>query len=219
MFYRCLAAMLLSPQLHALLPKSFCEQGSLVEWLSSAPGEGAGALAAALCQPAKEDRWCVIDGQREFYPAAFVANGWPTPVVIRPSSVKDSYWAIEQCLRSPAVSLLWCQQERVPPVVYRRWKLAAEAGGGMAMLFRPATSRSQSSWADLRWLVTPVPGTATSRRWRLELLYCRQGLADMTLIWEQEHATGAVRVVSELADSTSLSRPSRLARTAAGAGG
>lgn len=211
--------MILSPELQTLLPKSFRAEGTLVEWLSSAPGHGAGALAAALCRPARDGRWCVIDGSQEFYPAALVANGWPLPVVIRPTSLKDSYWAIEQCLRSPAVSLLWCQQEQVPPVVYRRWKLAAETGGGMAMLFRPAALRCQSSWADLRWLVTPEPGTATARRWRMELLYCRQGLADLTLIWEQQHASGAVRLVSELADSTSSARPSRTWQAAAGAGG
>lgn len=203
--------------LQSLIGDVFTSPGLLWEWSSRQFGAGVQALVSRLLPPRGEN-WVVVDHRRDFYPLWCIPEGGPRPLVIRPKSRNDGFWVIEECLRSKAVTLLWSLIDRVPPVVYRRWKLAAETGGGTAMFFRAATPDTQTSWADLRWTVTPLPGTSTARRWRTELRYCRKGFADSATIWEQHHATGAVRMVSELADTTTIAGSPRLTWATVGVG-
>jgi protein ImuA len=202
------------PALSDLLPQSLSWRGLLVEWLSDGPGSGAEMLAARCGREIGDGRaWAVIDNRQEFFPAAFCAgeDHRPSPIAVRPSSSQDTFWAVEQCLRCPGIGLTWCRIERAPPLVLRRWKLAVETGGGIGMLFRPLADRNQPSWADVRWQVTPEPGSALGRRWQIELLYCRGGFGGGAVTLEQQHATGAVRMVPELADSTVATRSARIA--------
>jgi hypothetical protein len=178
-----------------------------MEWLADGPGTGVETLAR-LHWPSGPGPlwWAVVDADWQFSP---VAAGWSDqirrPLVLRPGTERDTFWAVEQCLQCPGIGLTWCRIERAPPLVLRRWKLAVEAGGGVGMLFRPVSARRQPTWADVRWLVTPVRGSEQGRRWRVELLSCRGGFGGGTVLLEQSHATGAVHVVPELADSTALS--------------
>ncbi|MDX1970759.1 MAG: hypothetical protein SFV23_26570 [Planctomycetaceae bacterium] len=207
------------PALAALLPHAVSPRGLLVEWLSEGSGSGVVSLAArSVLQQLEQTAWAVIDPDGDFFPAMC---GWSPsmsrPLVLRPGSAQDLFWTVEQCLRCPGLGLTWCRVERAPPLVLRRWKLAAETGGGTGFLFRPASARKQPTWADLRWLVTTQPGTAAGRRWRIETLYCRGGFSGAAVILEQHHATGAVRVVAELGSATGAPRTPQAARAGAGA--
>jgi protein ImuA len=197
------------PALTALLPRSLSPEGLLMEWLAEGPGTGVETLAFSGWAPRRA--WAVIDPERQFYPIAYGLR----PLVLRPHSLQDGYWAVEQCLRCPGIGMTWCRIERAPPIVLRRWKLAAEAGGGIGMLFRPLTARREPTWADVRWLVTPKPGSALGRRWQIELLYCRGGFGGAAVTLDLHHATGAVRVVPELADSTAVVRTAGAPESAA----
>lgn len=203
--------------LQSLIGDVFTSPGLLWEWSSQQLGAGVQSLVSQLF-PFNGDHWVVVDHSREFYPLWCLQPNARQPQVIRPRSRNDGFWVIEECLRSKAVNLLWSVIERVPPLVYRRWKLAAEAGGGTAMFFRAATPDKQPSWADLRWAVTPLTGTPTTRRWRTELRYCRKGFADRATLWEQQHGTGVVRMVSELADTTTIAGSPLTPRATAGVG-
>jgi len=75
-------------------------------------------------------------------------------LVVRPPSAAEALWAAEQALGSGvcAAVLLWLKG--TDDRWLRRLKLAAEAGGALAVLFRPGRHRFESSPASLRLLMT-----------------------------------------------------------------
>jgi protein ImuA len=199
------------PALDALLPGGGLEPGSLVEWLAPAEGSGAATLALQGVHCALEQHlvWAVVDATGEFHPP--VVRGWGVPLesllLLRPSSVADAVWTVEQCLRCPAVGVTWFRAEHLPDPVLRRWKLAAEIGGGVGVLFRPDTAARRASWADVRWHAQPRPAlTAEVRRVRVELLVCRGAFAGGSVELDVNDATGDVRLVSPVARATTAIR-------------
>lgn len=200
------------PALDELLPGGGIESGSLVEWLVPGDGSGASVLALQCLRPVVERQraWAVIDPAGEFYPPA--AQGWGAPLDrllwLRPESVADVAWTAEQCLRCPAVGITWFRADSLPDRVLQRWKIAAEAGGGIGVLFRPARVARSPSWADVRWLVRPQPAvTSGTRRLRIELLFCR-GACHRGASVELEvcNATSDVCVVPAVAGATPADR-------------
>lgn len=79
-------------------------------------------------------------------------------------------WSAEQCLRSGACGavLLWARSPDYTQL--RRWQLAAESGGALGFLFRPAAAMTHASPAALRLRVRG-DGDASS----VEILKCRGG--------------------------------------------
>jgi len=75
-------------------------------------------------------------------------------LVVRPANATEALWAAEQALSSGvcAAVLLWLKG--TDDRWLRRLKLAAEEGGALGVLFRPARHRFESSPASLRLLVT-----------------------------------------------------------------
>lgn len=195
-------------------PELNVRPGGIVEWLVA--GEGAGAVTLALQMVAQSIRagvWAIVDLAREFYLPAGI--GWGIPLeqilVIRPATLQETCWSIEQCLRCPGVSATWAWvDQRFPARVHRRWQLAAETGGGIGMFFRPAQARREPIWADLRLMVTPRPGgQVDSRRLSIETLYRRGGLGGCPQAWEIDHAAGLVRLVPEVAHPATAKRAAR----------
>jgi hypothetical protein len=196
------------------LPQLGVRPGGIVEWLVA--GEGAGAVTLALqmvAQSIAAGVWAIVDLAREFYVPAW--PGWGIPpekiLVIRPITLQETCWSIEQCLRSTGVSATWAWvDQRFPPRVHRRWQLAAETGGGVGMFFRPAGARREPIWADLRLMVTPRPGgQGDTRRLSIETLYRRGGLGGCPQAWEIDHAAGFVRLVPEVAHPATAHRAAR----------
>ena len=180
--------------------------GGIVEWLVEREGAGAVTLALQVMSQSLAGRGItvIVDPAREcHFPALY---GWginPTrTLILQPGTLQETCWAIEQCLRCPGVSstLAWLDK-RIPARVHRRWQLAAEVGGGVGLFFRPVWARREPIWADLRLLVTPIAGgQGESRRISIEVLYRRGGLRGSGQVWEIDHATGHVRLVSQMAD-------------------
>lgn len=203
------------PALDSLLPDRGLEPGCLVEWLAPVEGCGTSLIALQGVRSAlkRKPTWAVVDSRGEFYPPA--AQGWglslETMLWLRPSSVADAAWAVEQCLRCPAVGITWFQADSLPDRVLQRWKIAAETGGGIGMLFRPAKVARSPSWADVRWLVHPRPAMKTGRRRvQVELISCRgECHRGASVELELCNATGDVRLVSSMASSTPAVRAAR----------
>ena len=96
--------------LDRLLPENGFRRGTLVEWLSHAPGDGTATLAfrAAACARSAGDGRAVVvlDRSGEFYPPAAVAQGIEPArlIVVHPGNQADHAWALDQALRCPAVA-------------------------------------------------------------------------------------------------------------------
>jgi hypothetical protein len=179
--------------------------GGIVEWLAAAPGAGAFAFAPHVSSQSLSQKHvtAIVDFAGECYAPAL--SGWGVrlgqTLFVRPTTRLEACWAIEQCLRCPGVSATWAWVDQgLSPRVHRRWQLAAEAGGGVGVIFRPEAARREPAWADLRLLVAPRPGgRGETRRVRIDVLYRRGGLGGTAQVWEIDHAEGVVRLVPEVA--------------------
>jgi protein ImuA len=189
--------------------------GGIVEWLAAAPG--AGAVASAIQTMPRHGAagriLAIVDSARECHAPALAGWGFAPSrtLLVCPRTRQEACWSIEQCLRCPGVSAVWAWVDgQFPTRVHRRWQLAAEAGGGVGMFFRPETARREPAWADLRLLVTPLAGhQGEARRVRIDVLYHRGGLGGTAWVWEIDHAAGVVRLVPEVADPAAAKRAAR----------
>jgi hypothetical protein len=198
-----------------LSPDLGVRPGGILEVLVARPGTGAATFALQAVSRSFDSRgiWAIVDSASECYVPAL--TGWGVDatriLLLRPSTPRELCWAIEQCLRCPAVSATWAWVEaRFPARVHRRWQLAAEAGGGVGLFFRPVRARREPVWADSRVLVTPDRGGQGEVRWiHLDVLYRRGGSGGGPQAWEIDHAAGVVRLVPQMADSTTAKRAAR----------
>ncbi len=156
-----------------LLPGNALRPGMLLELLSPQPGSGAGALAmhcAARMVDATQGCMVVTDRWRRFYPPAAVARGIETRdlIVVRSTddrmmSGAEELWALDQALRCPGVAVVLAWLDKVDPRAFRRLQLAAEAGGTLALLLRPARVQSLPTWSDVQLLVQPRSGSTDAK--------------------------------------------------------
>jgi hypothetical protein len=202
--------------LDQLLPDRGFAAGTLVEWLGAEFGSGVMTLTLAvsghLAQP--DGMLVIVDAERDLFPPAAADLGVPLErtVVVQPPDLRTQWWALEQSLRSGAVAVTLGWIDRANERVMRRLQLAAETGGGVGFLIRPALCRTAVSWADLRFLVTPL-SDARSVGWRLqvELLACRGGgavgqVGNLPIVVELGNETNPVPVAAELDDPTTRER-------------
>jgi protein ImuA len=197
------------------LPELGIRSGGIVEFLVTGAGAGASTYALEIMSRSvgSPGVWAIVDLARECYVPAL--SGWGIDpgklLVLRPATLVEACWAIEQCLRCPGVSATWASVDgQIPERVHRRWQLAAEAGGCVGLIFRPDTARREAVWADLRLLVTPqAGGNMETRRMKIEVLYRRGGRGGNPQSWEIDHAAGVVRLVPEVANPASLEHKAR----------
>jgi hypothetical protein len=229
--------------LDAALPGQGLLRGSLVEWLGNGPGCGARLLALRAAREACREGGAlvVIDPEHNFYPPAAAAGGLDLQrtIVIRQSQSaqnargqwnKQSQWALDQALRCPHVAAVVAWPQQLDGRVFRRLQLAVETSGCLGLLIRPAAAQRESSWADVRLLISPVAHTpvndnqhnasqtapvALSWRLKIELLRCRGGSTQRTVDLEIDERTGDIHaahpgnLATQLADSTIDSRQAR----------
>lgn len=182
-------------------------RGSVIEWLGDAAGAGLLTLACEFVGLASgHELTIVVDSAHEFFAAGLSGLDLRRIIVVRPQHRTDSFWALEQALRTPGVAVVLCAIDSLSAANYRRLQLAAETGGTLGVLLRPARSVHEPSFAEYRILATTVPaGTVESarRRWRLELLRARQRFDGGQLLVELDDDSNAgLRVVSELVAAT-----------------
>jgi protein ImuA len=156
--------------LDQMLPDAGLARGTLVEWFMGSTcntigwGSGAGILAMrAACEAAREGGYVMVfDRQRRFFPPAAAAWGLDLGqlVVVRPTSLRDELWALDQALRCQAIAAVWGYWEQVDWRWFRRLQLSAEQGGALGLLLRPGHLRGEPSWSDVQWYVEPQkPGS------------------------------------------------------------
>jgi hypothetical protein len=215
-----------------LLPEQCFPRGKLIEWLAEGEGSGAGTLAFAAARTAVAGGGAlvVLDRRRSFYPPAAVALGVPLEqvLVVRADRMEDELWACDQALRCTGVAAVWGAFDQLHSRWFRRLQLAAESGGGIGHLLRPARARGWPSWSYAQFLVQSLPAredqtmgepAPRGRRWRVELTRChglaRGGAVEVELddvtgvIRETVHETRPVYRVSPLAHPTPRRRSAR----------
>jgi hypothetical protein len=132
-----------------------------MEFLSASYGSGAWTLgivtATQVCHERKT--LVIVDADRQFYLAGAVRLGLELNrcIVLHPANRQDAYRALVQALRCTAVGAVLGWQEWLSMRQLRRLQLAAEAGGGTAILLRPMKALHVPSCAAVRLLVSPVP--------------------------------------------------------------
>ncbi len=202
----------------AVLPSRGWQGATLVEWLAD-PGSGAVELAYRSLRPllASNGLLCVIDPARTCFPRRTLVEPQVRCLVLHPQPGHETWWATEEVLRCPGVAVTWCFLDAIPERVLRRWQLAAEAGGGLGMLFRPQTMPQQRSWCDLRLSVTPVPNSSrTSRTVRVQVVSCRGRLGGQAVMLELHHAPDTRDLVSALDGPTPTAKRPRFTLPLAG---
>jgi protein ImuA len=235
-----------SPALDRLLPAGGLRPGTLVEYLTASAGSGAGTLALAAARQACREGGALVvldagaltrrasEGNHlvRFYPPAAAAWGidLSAMLVLRPANEADALWAVDQALRCPGVGAVWAACDRLDVRDFRRLQLAAECGGTLGLLLRPARLRGQPTWADVQWEVRStrqevrrtkyevrtkqktkfrpssfvLRPSSVLRPWMLhvELVRCRGGTGGKVVILELDERAGIWREVSDEATHT-----------------
>lgn len=175
-----------------LLPGAGLRRGTVLEWLSPGCGSGVSWLAlAAVKQVLSAGGALVIcDRRAMFVPSVLttLAIDLKRVIVVRAKSDADHAWAIDQALRSTAVTVVWARVARLNDKTSRRLQLAAEQGGAIGLLIRPADIRGQPTWAEAQLLATPLAGH-TQRAWRVECVRARGSTEARQPIDLEWHAT------------------------------
>jgi hypothetical protein len=156
----------------------------------------------------------VVDSLHEFYPpgVAHLGIDLDRVVVVQPASLKETLWTYEQTLRSAARVVTVGFLEQIPHSTYRRLKLAAQRGGSIGIFLRSWEARGAPTWADVRWLATPLAAHPPSRARRIKVsLLSMRGShwTDRTIVLRVSDETDSVCVDSELAGAAAPGHVSR----------
>jgi protein ImuA len=159
--------------LDAVLPGQGWPLGALSEILYTRSGVGELSLVLPLLRQLTQAGTPVamIRPAHLPYAPALAAAGVALPqlLVVTPQTDADALWSAEQLLHAGAGAvLLWL--ERIELAASRRLQLAAETGGSIALLLRPATpaSLAQGGIAALRLQIERRHGQS-----QVQVLKCR----------------------------------------------
>ncbi len=183
-------------------PKAFA-RGAVHEILCE-KGEGPPLFfATVLARAACGERAIVwSDPQSRLYPPAIAASGIPLSrlLILWPKNEKDELWALTECLRCSGVGVALACPKQLSTIEARRLQLAAERGGGVGILLRPASAASTPYAAATRWLVSAIAGERTVQKWKVQLIHGHGGQVGKTVILEACRATNSVRVFETVGD-------------------
>lgn len=177
--------------LNAVFPNGL-NAGALIELLPRFPGAGAWTLALLLARYAcsESKTLLIVDPERSFYPpAAQKFLSLERMILVRPKNARDALIALAEALRCSALGMVLGACERLPDRDSRRLQLAAETGGVIGVLVRPASALGTPSFARTRLLLEPLPSVRGRRRLKLEASARPQA----ALALEIDDATGHVR--------------------------
>lgn len=220
--------------LDAALPGGGLPAGALTEifYNSTSPG-GAASLACIAARAAARattftngrdftnGRFVAWIDTDEFYPPAAAALGLDPEklFMIHPRDPGEALWTFEQTARSRAIAASILLITNTTIAVTRRLQLAAEAGGGLALLLRSAAGAGHPSAASVRLRAQARAAPAATpaavlppQRIEIEILKIRGTLSSNNFLIEIDHASGDVRGAAAAADRSDCAH-----RRAAGA--
>ena len=146
--------------LDACLPGGGWPAGALTEILSEGEGAALRLALPSLARLSREDKWLVwvAPPYIPYAPALAAARvRLEQMLVVTPGNDGDALWAAEQALRARGHGAVLIWLPKAHPRALRRLQLAAEAGEGVGLVFRPERARAESSPAALRLRVEAAP--------------------------------------------------------------
>lgn len=176
----------LAPEINQHLPGGGLPLAGLHELLSDAPGH-ATAFAALLLARAqarlarRAALWIAAEPDAYLPGLAGLSLDGTRLFLLRAPRQRDALWAAEEALRSPAIAaVLLLGARTLDMTAARRLQLAAETGGGIALLLREEASTPGPTTALTRWRITPRAAAATPHHlgpptWEVALLRARGG--------------------------------------------
>jgi protein ImuA len=190
------------PQLDELAPAGGFASGAVHEFLSGRGKVRSFLLPALLARSASQFgpiAWCDLDG--DLYPPGLAALGVPINrlMVLRPKTPLDALWAVTECLRCPGIAACIAPVGRINRVQARRLQLAAEQGGGIALLLRSLDAVSWPYAAITRWVINPARGERMIQRCRVELIHGHGGRVGQSVLLEVCRETNLVRSADPMA--------------------
>jgi len=167
-------------ELDASLPGGGWPVGAICELLLETMGIGElGLLAPALSRLAQAGRYIawIAPPYLPYAPALAQAGiALKHVLVVQTRGVQESLWATEQTLRCPAFGAVLSWPSGIADKNVRRLQLAAEAGGTLGVLYRPAEAAREHSPAALRLRLAPTSAGLT-----VDIHKSRGGRAGMRL--------------------------------------
>lgn len=203
--------------LDAFAPAGVFRLGAVHELLSAPQHPFPNSVAMLLATAAqRHDGGCVVwsDPTREVYPPALAA-GLPLHrlMLLRPRCALDELRMLVECLRCTGVVAVVAAVRRLSRVQARQLQLAAERGGGIALLLRPFDARSTVHYAAAtRWLVRPAPGSEDTQCWSVELVHGHGGRVGESVLLEMDRETGTIHAMhspAALADRSTAAAAGR----------
>lgn len=172
----------------ATAPQDAAAYGLLAVLLGRLIGAAGVALWCGLKRPGPQQRSGLAAVP---YGPGLTRFGLPTErlILVRVAKPADLLWAMEEGLRSGRFAAVLGDGFAPDLTATRRLQLAAEAGGGTALLVFPATdSRNRLSAATTRWRIAALPAARSDGpRWQVSLERCRGGgERTWTLEWSDE---------------------------------
>ena len=137
--------------------------------------------ARARAQDGEETRVLWIGRKVWPYPNALAAESralLSQSVFVDPPDEQSRLWAIDLALRCPSVTAVVADGQGLRIAHSRRLQLAAEAGGTLALLARPAWELPELSTATTRWRIWRAAARDDARRPRFELELVRRKGSD-----------------------------------------
>jgi len=167
-------------QLDANLPGGGWPMGAIAELMPAATGIGELSLLFPVLSRLARAGQCIAWIAPPYLPhaAALVQRGLPLERVwiIQTRGAQESLWAAQQMLLCPAVGAVLSWPSQITDKNVRRLQLAAETGGSLGILYRPAQAARESSPAALRLRLE-----ATADGLAVDIQKCRGGRAGLRL--------------------------------------
>lgn len=164
--------------------------GALHELAAASHATASRTLALRIAaNAAGQGRWILyFDAAGDLYPptAEFLGISLERLLVARVHRRADTLWALEQVLRCSAVAAVVASVGRLAPLEARRLQLAAEIGGGVALLVSTlpesrggGANLGPATFAATRLVLSPTAvesaGAARRRGVRVEIVKSREG--------------------------------------------
>ncbi len=167
-------------ELDASLPGGGWPMGAVCELLLETMGIGElGLLVPTLCRLAQAGRYIALIAPPYLpYAPALARAGLVLKrvLIVQTRDTQESLWATEQTLRCPAFGAVLSWPSAIADKNVRRLQLAAEAGGTLGILYRPAEAAREHSPAALRLCLAPTSAGLT-----VDIHKCRGGRAGLRL--------------------------------------